>query len=184
MVAVITFVIWVLVVLLVLVVLVLAMPLRIELDLSKAEAVRFSAALRPFGRYGPRIALSDRREKRTKVKPKAKPARKRRWTQSPKRIAGAAIDLATELVGRVRIEAAALDLRFGLGDPGETGQAYGQMAPLIYGTGAMSRVHINVEPAFDETVLDGRASMVMSLIPLTLIPPFIRFGWAVFGRRR
>ncbi|MCK8462455.1 DUF2953 domain-containing protein [Aliiroseovarius sp. S1339] len=81
---------------------------------------------------------------------------------------------------RVRVDAATLDLRFGLDDPAETGQAFGQMTPLIYGTSAAPRVHINVDPAFDRAILKGRVALDLSFVPFMLVPPFIRFGWSAF----
>ena len=178
---------WVLVAVLLLLVLIMALPLRIEMHLSREEALRYSVALRPFGRFGPRIPLSDRRKKASKAAPKLKSGKRKnggRWMKKPKRLVGAAVRLVMELVGCVRVEAATLDLRFGLGDPAETGQAYGQMAPLIYGTAPAPRLHINVEPVFDRAELSGRVALDVSLVPLMLVPPFVRFGWSAFGPGR
>lgn len=178
--------IWGLVAVLLVLLLALATPLRLELNVSKEEAVQFSAALRPFGRFGPRIALTDRKKKakaKTKAKTK-KPSKRSVWRVKPKRFAGAAIHLVSDLMGCVKFESAAVDVHFGLGDPAETGQIYGQMTPLIYGTAGMPRVNINVRPAFDRAVLSGQAALDISLIPLQILPPFVRFGWVAFGPGR
>ena len=178
--------IWGLIVVLALLLLALAMPLRLELLLSKQEAVQFTAALRPFGRFGPRISLSDRGRKKPKAKAKPdRPTKKRgTWKINPKRVVRASVRLVMDLVGLVRLEAASFDLRFGLGDPAETGQVFGQMTPLIYGTSGMPRVHVDVQPAFDRALLEGRVALDMSLVPLRILPPFARFGWAAFGPGR
>jgi hypothetical protein len=179
-----TVVIWVLVATVFLLLLALAMPLRLELQVTREEAVQFTAALRPFGRFGPRIAFSDRSKTPKQHKTSKKPAERSRWKLNPKRMARAAIHLAGDLIGCVRFEAATVDVRFGLGDPAETGQVYGQMTPLIYGTSGLPRVHVNVRPEFGDAVLKGRAALDVSLIPLYIFPPFVRFAWTAFGPSR
>ena len=59
----------------------------------------------------------------------------------------------------MHIDAASLDMGFGLVDPGETGQAFGLMTPLSDGTSAMPKVRIHVEPVFDRTVLAGQVAL-------------------------
>lgn len=183
-------VVWALVAVLAVILLALVMPLRLELQVSRETALNFSAALRPFGRFGPQISLSDgkRKPKPSKKKP-AKAERKKRSRRGfgkmqPMQFAQAAIRLVMDLISVVRVETATMDLRFGLGDPGETGQVYGQMTPLIYGTSGSSRVHVNIEPLFDRAALTGRAALDLSLVPMRLVPPFARFGWAAFGPTR
>ncbi|MDJ0637975.1 MAG: DUF2953 domain-containing protein [Paracoccaceae bacterium] len=166
-----------------LIVLLLILPLRLELQLTRAEALQFSAALRPFGHIGPRIPMSSRRKP---AKPKKKsPARKEKKRQSnPMRIAQPAIRLVTELLATVRFETASLNVRFGLGDPAETGQLYGQLIPLVYSTTRCPRVRMEVEPVFDEATLTGRAALDLSVVPARLIAPILRFGWSAFGPTR
>ena len=180
-----TIVIWLLLAGLGLLVLAIVTPLRIELMLTREDAVHGLVALRPFGRFGPRIPLSGR--KKTAAAPKVAPkkrAKGRVWRRKPHRIASAAIQLVTEILGRVHVDAASLDMRFGLGDPGETGQVFGLMTPLIYGTSAMPKVRVNVEPVFDRAVLTGHVALDLSLIPAALLAPFLRFGWTAFGPDR
>ena len=169
-----------------LVLLALVTPLRLEMRLSRDEALQFSAVLRPFGRFGPRIPLSGGSEKSgSKNKPRhgKQPGRRLRKAQ-PKRLAQAALRLFVEVIGRVRIEAAALDVRFGLGDPGDTGQVFGQLFPLLNAIPATRRVRLNVEPVFDQAMLKGRVSLDLSLVPFRLVKPFVRFGWTAFGPQR
>ncbi len=182
---VVTILIWLLAAGLGLFVVAMVTPLRIELMLTREDAVYGSVALRPFGRFGPRIALSGR--KKREAAPKAaskKRAKGRVWRRKPQRIVRAAIRLVTEILGRVHVDAAVLDMRFGFGDPGETGQAFGLMTPLIYGTSAMPKVRVKVEPVFDQTVFTGQVALDLSLIPAALLAPFVRFGWTAFGPDR
>ena len=129
---------WILVAVIGLIVLFAVLPLHLELLLTKEEAVRFSAALRPFGRFGPRIALSGRKKSAAKEEPKEpqarekKSSRRKALAKNPRQIAGAAVRLVTDLIGCVEIRSASIDGRFGLGDPAETGQVFGLMSPLLY----------------------------------------------------
>ena len=182
---VVTILIWVLAAGLGLFVLAMVTPLRIELMLTREDAVHGLVALRPFGRLGPRVALSGRKKRQAAPKVALKKRAKGRvWQRNPQRIARAAIRLVTEILGRVHVDAASLDMRFGLGDPGETGQAFGLMTPLIYGTSAMQKVDVKIEPVFDRAVLTGHVALDLSLIPAALLAPFLRFGWTAFGPNR
>ncbi|UWQ27139.1 DUF2953 domain-containing protein (plasmid) [Leisingera aquaemixtae] len=157
-------------------VLVLVLPLRIELVLRKEAGLSFSAALRPFGGIGPRIRLSGRRKPPETAQ---EPGRKRRY--DPRRLAPAAGRLAAAVLRRIRIRALVLDAKFGLGDPAETGQLYGMLAPLVYGTLPARRLQVAVQPVFDRAELSGRAELDVTVVPAALIVPAVRFGWDAFG---
>ena len=163
----------------------MALPLRLELRLVKEDTWSVSGALRPFGRFGPRIPLSrDRKKAKTAPKPRRKRAPRDLFSRKSQRVAGATVRLLADILHRVRLETARLEMRFGIGDPAETGQVYGLLAPLIYGTASAPRTHVRIEPVFDRAVLSGRAELDMSLIPGTLLAPVIRFGWSAFGPER
>ena len=74
-----------------------------------------------------------------------------------------------------------LDASFGCADPADTGEIFGLMTPFIYGTSGLSGVDMRLEPVFGEVGLRGRASLDLSFVPIALLPPAARFGWAVFG---
>ncbi len=164
----------------------LALPLRVELRADSAGAPRLTAALRPFGRVGPRIALKRRPATREKAdKPRAETKRRRgRWQADPVRIGRAALDALADILRAVRIDAADLNLSFGLGDPAETGALYGRMTPLIHAISASPRYRIRVEPVFDHAMLSGRAELDFSFVPARILWPVARFGWVAFGPAR
>ncbi|MFY0312449.1 DUF2953 domain-containing protein [Leisingera sp. D0M16] len=159
-----------------LIVLVLVSPLRIELVLRKEAGLAFTAALRPLGGFGPRIRLSGRRKTPPAGK---KPGRKRPF--DARRLVPAAARLAAVILRRIRIRTLILDAKFGSGDPAETGQLYGMLAPLVYGSLPARRLQVSVKPVFDRAVLSGRAELDVSLVPAALIVPAVRFGWDAFG---
>ncbi|SMX21977.1 DUF2953 domain-containing protein [Boseongicola aestuarii] len=160
-----------------------AMPLRLELEVHKSEAWCFRAGVRPFGRYGPRIPLSGRKPKpdRPEEKPlDARPKPKKRKLRT-KGLASAVIRLIGDILQRICIDTARLQMRFGLGDPAETGQVFGYLSPLIYGTAPGQAICLEVEPVFDRAVLQGEAELDLSVVPATLLGPLFRFAWSAFG---
>lgn len=162
-------------------------PLRIELLAVRDEALHFEFALRPLGRIGPRISLTDgSRKKKKKPKSTIKGRKKRstRWQRNPTDIMHAVIRLLADVVKQIRIERASLDLRFGYGDPGDTGQVFGMLTPIMYGLGETGRADIRVVPVFDRAELTGRAALDVSFIPLLMLRPFAQFGWSMIGPRR
>ena len=92
--------------------------------------------------------------------------------------------MVTDLLACVKIRSATIDGKFGLGDPGETGQMYGYLIPFIYGLPPIPPVQIDIEPAFDRAVLTGRLALDISLTPIRLLAPIARFGWAIMGSTR
>ncbi len=180
-----TILIWLLAVFLLLVILAIAMPLRIELVLRKDLQWRYLAALRPYGRFGPRIVLSNRKKKskaeKTITTKKKKGMGSRFLRSNPRAILQAVVRLVADIFHSVHFHQATLDAKFGLDDPSETGQAFGMLAPVIYGSAPCHRVRMNVEPVFDHATLTGTARLDLSLIPAALLAAAVRFGWRIFG---
>lgn len=164
----------------------IALPLHLELRAARDETLRFSLTVRPFGRFGPRIPLRNDKPKSEKTPKAAEQTRQKRsrWRGKPRLVIGAVIRLVTDIFGLVRLDRVELDMRFGTGDPAETGQAFGMLAPLIYGARGSQRIDFHVEPVFDRKALTGHANVDLSIIPALLVPPVVRFGWAVFGPAR
>lgn len=164
-------------------ILVAVMPLRLELEVHKAEVWRFRAAVRPFAPYGPRIAVSGRKQRpdRPEGKPRGARTKRKKRKFRAKGLASAAMRLVGDIVLRIRVDVARLQLRFGLGDPAETGQFFGYLAPLIYGAVPDRAICLEVEPVFDRAVLEGQAELDLSIVPATLLGPLFRFGWSAFG---
>ncbi len=184
-----TILLWILATVVAVLLAMLAAPLRIEFRASAGEVLRYSVALRLFGSVGPRVSVADsdrpkRRKARSSKKKSARARSGRRRRGDPKRIAGAALRLISEIFDRIHFDRAAVDLRFGAQDPAETGEIYGALTPFIYGTCGSPLLRLNVQPVFDHAVLDGRAALDLTLTPARLIPPILRFGWSAFGPRR
>ncbi|MBW4706820.1 DUF2953 domain-containing protein [Roseobacter sp. YSTF-M11] len=176
--------IWLLIGALALILLAGVLPLRIELALHKREAWVYSAKLYLFAGYGPRVLLADSRKKsKATDREAAKKGRKSSfdWQGDPLRFLRAILRLLARMLKHVHVDHAKIDMAFGLGDPADTGQAFGLLAPVVYGCKRLRRVQVHVEPVFHNTVLRGRADLNISLVPVFLLLPLVRFGWSVFG---
>ena len=181
-----TILLWIVLVALAVTVLVCSVPMRIELTLSKGETWFLSATLRPFAGLGPEILLArgQRTSRARRGKATKEPRRRNRiWRGDPARFFHAIPRLLAGMVRHVRIDRADIKMKFGLGDPADTGQAFGLVAPLVYGAHAAPRLRVRVEPVFEEAILQGWARLRLSLVPVLLVMPFIRFGWAMIGTR-
>ena len=164
-----------------------AMPLRLELVLTKQDRWGYEVAWRAFGRFGPRVAMPIKSSKPKKAKPaKASKGGKRRsrWRSDPTQVVGAVVRLVTDILHCIQIETCRMDVTFGTGDPADTGHVYGLLMPVIYGPAASPRFWFNVEPDFQQAVFGGRAEFAISMIPASVLPPIARFGWSAFGPKR
>jgi hypothetical protein len=176
---------WLLIVSLALLLAVLVTPFRVELMVTKKETWHYRAVWRLFGRFGPRVAIFGRKMA-VKETPKQTQHRevKSKRPADPIRSARAFVRLGSDVLRRIKIDAARLDLCFGTGDPAETGRVFGMLTPLIYGSAASPRMALKVEPDFDQTILKGRAELDLSIVPARLLVPAARFGWSAFGPSR
>ena len=173
---------WIGVVLLMSIALMVLLPIHVGLSWQSDPAKPSMILLRLFGGVFPAIRVYDSAKPskaKAKAAPKAPKRRKaRRGGWVPNGVALAEVmALLRRLLRAVHIDALQLDAEVGLGDPGETGQLYGQLCPLIY----TARGHVFVRPNFNRACLQGSGLAQLHFTPLGLIWPFIRFGWRVFG---
>lgn len=178
-----TILVWLLIVVAIIVAAALFLPfgMRVEADLDGSPRARLT--VQPFGTSGPWLALWETgqtppsRKERTSVK-------RGKSSGSAKRLVKAGFRLAGDILSLVRLRAFEFDVKFGCEDPADTGQLFGAMAPLLYGTQGLECAHIHVEPVFGRKVLTGRATVEVAIVPIALLLPTLRFGWASIGRSR
>ena len=167
---------------------VLALPLRLEVAWKLDGQAPPQAALRPFGRFGPRLPLRRSKTERPQGKPaRSKPRRTRRGASRKGRafrFAKAILALLRDILARISLVSARLDARFGLGDPADTGALYGQLIPWSTAASGRQNVHIRLIPDFERQTLEGQADLVLSIIPGRLLAPLARFAWRAFGPAR
>ena len=169
----------------------LCLPVRLRLY-ARSEPSRVARVeLGLLGGWVPWIAVVDtERPRRRKAKRKDRKDRKlrktKRKTGGGARMLRALPGLLRGLLAQVRVERFEFDCTFGLGDPAETGRLYGMLAAVRYGTASAwgPGARIALVPDFDRARLDGRADVILSVVPARWLPPLARFGWSVWGPGR
>jgi hypothetical protein len=174
---------WVLAGLAGLVLAVLVLPVRLRIVAATVPAPRLRLRLSLLGGLFPAIPLVDSARAPGPDRP-APPRRRRKRRRSGAR-RGPALrrlrgvpDLARAILGAFRIRRLRLDADFGLGDPAETGIAYGLLAPLVH-AGA-----VTLRPDFSGPRLSGSVDAEIGLVPARLLPPLLRFAWRNIGTGR
>lgn len=181
---------------------VLLAPLRLSLWLQTAPRLVYRLDARPFAPWVPRVRLLDsarRARARARPKPGAPPAdaaqqrakrrgfgRASRSPFGPARVARmlrALPRLLVDALGSVRWEVLHLDAEYGLGDPADTGQLFGCLAPLQYGAAWPPGVCIALRPNFSHACLCGELRATLRLRTVRLLPAAARFVWRVYGPR-
>ncbi len=173
---------WVSLALLALLILLLVTPVKLRMRGTTDPHPHFRVEARPFGGLFP-VPVVDSHRKKTKAekKPKAekpdKPKHKRRALNGAEAI-DAIPDLIRRLIRAIHIEHLRLKGVFGFTDPANTGQVYGMLTPFIYGF--QGRTDVTISPDFNAKRLEGEVDAALSIIPMALIMPFLRFGWVLF----
>ena len=87
---------------------------------------------------------------------------------------------------QIRLERLHVTARFGLGDPAETGQLFGMLAPVAYAPQWLGSKAVSVvlTPVFEARCLSGAAEGALAVTPIRLLPPGLVFVWRVFGPGR
>lgn len=78
--------------------------------------------------------------------------------------------LVADTISGIHLDHLHAEGRFGLGDPAETGQVFGQLCPLLYGPPSR-RVHLALTPDFDRPCLEGRVDLALHLSLARLLWP-------------
>lgn len=183
--AVITILLSALAILFILLLVVLATPVQFDIRLRKDGETSFRVVARPLGGAGPPLPLADSGKKRAgKPAKQTKPAKtpktgKKRWRGRGPDALLALPDLMSGLLRCIRVRSLSLDAEFGLSDPADTGYVFGMLTPLIYGR--PPRAAVSVRPVFEGSFLRAVLDARISVTPIALAWPFLRFGWRIFG---
>jgi hypothetical protein len=97
------------------------------------------------------------------------------------------------LFGAIRVRSLEIDIRLGLPDPADTGEAVGLLWAILIPLEAVTPVRAKIEPTFSEEMLEGSAEgklriwpykTVPPLIVFLLSPPTLRAGWKAIKAKR
>lgn len=91
--------------------------------------------------------------------------------------------LLGELLGRVRIGHAELDLSFGTNDPAATGELAGFAAPIVALANALPRTRVTLTPDFTGPTFEGAGEGEIRIVPITLVLPMVGFALSPEVRR-
>ncbi len=171
-----------------LIALVLALLLLTAVDIRLRAATGatppFSATVSFLGGWTPVIPIRGGRERPAgREHPRKKRPRKQAGARNA-RMVRAAPRLLADVLRAIRIDRLEVDADVGLGDPADTGQLFGALAPFVYGTAATPRLNLGLRPDFGAARLDGRVHARLRVVPGRLLAPLARFGWRAFGPGR
>lgn len=166
-------------------------PVRLSLSAETAPRPRLRIGAAPLGGIVPPIPVYDSARKRKKPKKAEKPEKAARGKRKRARGGGlpagagrAVARLVSELLAQVRFDHLRLEADYGTGDPAETGQICGWLAPLAYGFGDRPGITVALRPDFDRAVLSGELDAAVKITPAALVPPGLRFALALWGPGR
>ncbi len=158
---------------------VLAMPVDVKLCFKVDSGFKCFVSARFLAGLSRPIKFARGSDKHSRPKRKASKRRRRsagRATAFLQNIPS----LISDLIRTIQIRHLSLNGAFGLGDPADTGQLFGMLAPFIFGVAALPRTEVSLRPDFDRVHLSGEMQACLRIIPIILIPPLCRFGWRVF----
>ena len=167
---------------------VIALPVEVAVEAATAPKPGVRADVRFLGGLAPAIPINRGSETggRTAKDPERKKGtmwRKRASSGGGARMATALPRLILRLLSRIRFHQLEIDGDLGLGDPADTGQAFGLIAPFAYAL-PHAQTRIAIRPDFAQARMEGRLAAEFRVTPAALLPPLARFGWqALWGRR-
>ena len=165
---------------------VLLTPVRLKVLGRNAPRVRWMLTAKLFWGLSPQVRIYDSSRRRAKKRDKAAPKRASQEVTRTRRVDGprfvtAALKLIVEILRRVSIVRFRIDADLGLGDPAQTGQLFGFLAPVVYGGPRTSKISIDLRPDFVSARASGQIDIELSFVPAAFILPGVRFAWRAFG---
>ncbi len=168
--------------------LVLITPVKLVLEMHTSPSWRMNVGMRLLGGSTPAISFSSdvcrgqlRNAQKTR---KAKKGISRRSSTSVAQAIPATLRFLSELLRSVHFDRLSIDADVGLPDPADTGQLLGMITATAHAMPSTQKVSVIIRPDFIEPRASGRLDAELSFVPLSIIPPSIRFVWRMVGSRR
>lgn len=98
-------------------------------------------------------------------------------------VVGRGIGVLGDLLSRIQVRRAELDLTVGTDDPAATGQLAGYAAPIVAMANALPRTFVSFTPDFAGALIKGAGRGDIRVVPITLVPPLVGFVAAREVRR-
>ncbi len=163
--------------------LLLVVPVDIHIHINKEAA--FHSLVRVRWLFGlitkeiknqkkPRRAKSEARKKKKKAKKKrGKNIRLIFALLRTRGLIPALTRFLWNILRQIHIRELKIELRLGMGDPGETGMLFGLMGPLLLNTRTLLPLDIQIKPDFLNASLHGNCQATIRLIPIQFIMAFV-----------
>jgi hypothetical protein len=150
-----------------------ATPLHIALSVEAGGETRGRLRLRPFWGLSPALRLPVDARQLGRI---PTGSAKLRDLSLPR------LSSLRVLFARIQVDRLDLDLRFGTGDPAETGALYGYVTALAHALPHCAGL-VRLHPDFAAAGLAGKLEARLHVIPLALVAPAIRIARDMAGRR-
>jgi len=180
---------WLLVGLLVLVAVILLSPIHIRMTASSDPVQKVRVELRLFSARFPRLFafdstrhVADDRVASVPAKPKSKTKPKKKHRKLPRNLSRLIPEIPSTIKNTLRgihIDALRVRGEFGLGDPADTGQVFGMLAPLIY-IPQNPKFNVMLAPNFNTACAHGNAEAALHFTPIRLSLPALKLAWRAF----
>lgn len=159
---------------------VLAIPVQLDISAELTDRLRGRVRLRWWFaavNVGSRTAAAKKRRARPRPKPAAAPRRRGRAAVAALRSPGLVprvARLVTDLLSQIHIRDFRLRARYSLGDPADTGQLCGALAPM-FALASARDLDVHCLPEFGDATLDGSCSGTIAVRPLSVLAVIIAF---------
>jgi hypothetical protein len=97
------------------------------------------------------------------------------------------------LFGAIRVQSLKIDIKLGLSDPANTGEAVGLLWAALIPLEALAPLRARIEPSFSEEALVGSVEGRLRILPIKTVtplivfllsPPALRAGWKAIRAKR
>jgi hypothetical protein len=175
-------VVWALLGLIVVTMAALSVPVDVAVRLDTDARLRLSLRIGwLFGLVRVRRAIGARKAAAPKA---AKVGKKKRGSGVPSLgVIRQGVGLLCQILGRVRIRHAELDLAVGADDPATTGELAGFVAPVVALANALPQTRVTLTPDFTGPTFEGSGEAKIRAVPITLIGPLTAFAFSSEVRR-
>lgn len=176
-----TILLWCVLVVLALLVGLIVTPVRLRAHLRAAPHLSYRIEARVLGGLTPGIPIADSTRTRkvgaSRQKKKPHGRKPRRRVGGGTRMLSAAPDLLSGLLRAIHFDHLKIDAEFGLGDPADTGQLYGLLAPLQFGAPSGAGRFVSLRPNFERACFAGEVEAALHFTLAAFVPPALSFVW-------
>ncbi len=155
------------------------LPVRFRLRAQVDQASRLRLDVHAFGGVTPALCLVDTASKQKKAPHKPEKKSSAGSKSGISRISESGVlRLVVEVIRQFKFIWLQGEAEFGFDDPADTGAVFGMIAPVVYTGKYGAGFDFDIKPNFNRCCVRGKIDAAVELIPVRIIPPVLRFGWA------